>query len=133
MTTELSTSISKQSFITLTGENWDIYKFQTLNYFYEVDGEQIISGKEAPPEELILDEEESNPSSSSSTRKSKPSIDIIEERRRDIKLYQSKLKKMYLYLVKLSPSRLSHMFVILREAMRSHAGRLCATYMNQNH
>jgi hypothetical protein len=43
MTTELSTTTTKQSFIKLTGENWDICKFQTLNYFSAVQLKYTLS------------------------------------------------------------------------------------------
>ena len=66
MTTELFTTTTKQSFIKLTGENWDIYKFQTLNYFYEVEGDDIITGKEKQPEEMILEGEMGSSSASQS-------------------------------------------------------------------
>ena len=108
--TELLTTTTKQSFIKLTGENWDIYKFQTLNYFYEVEGDDIITGKEKHLEEMILEEESelsSSVSSSSllssstslSARKQKGTLELVEERKKEIKIYQAKVKKMYLYLV----------------------------------
>ena len=92
MTTELLTTTTKQSFIKLTGENWDLYKFQTLNYFYEVEGDDIITGKEKPPDEMILEEESESSSSSSSSsllssstslsaRKQKGTLELVKERK----------------------------------------------------
>ncbi len=102
MTDYTTITSSKQTYIKISSANWESYKFQSLNYFYEVDGEDIMNEKEKQPEELI--EEKSGSSSSSSSSISLSSMTFgspeqIEFRRNEIKLHLAKKKKIYLYLV----------------------------------
>ena len=98
-------STNKQVYIKLTTANWDIYKFQSQNYFYEVDGEDIINEKEKMPSELNLETHSSmslsssSSSSSSVLSKKTGSAEEVEDYNKEMKLYLAKTKKMYLYIV----------------------------------
>jgi hypothetical protein len=72
-----STNIkSTHSFILLTNDNWDTYKFQSRTYFFEVEGLHIIEKGILPPE----DKPERESSSSSSL--ASPGQEVSKETRK---------------------------------------------------